>query len=446
MCGIKKCLFKIFKTSPNTGFTADFVCLNASHFAKPGNVNRNVIVKAHRMNKPEELVSKLCTKSFLSLWSYRNPRGKDFTKELCDILVVCEPDIIIFSVKEINITDNGDVSVNWSRWHKRAIEESCKQIYGAERWISNSPHVITREGKVGLPFPDVSCRRIHRVAVALGSKGKVPIQFGDFSKGFVHVFDKLSLDIVMNELDTISDFVKYLVDKELLCSGRIRILFNGGEEDLLAFYLHNERNFPRNYDLIVIDDNLWAEFTKERECQMKKKADKVSYIWDRLIGTFCNDFHKGNLEFGNSLTDVEKVTRVMAREDRFCRRILGKEFIEFIELASQQKVRSRKMSSPSGILYVFLACPHGKDRKYRVAELCARCFVIKGLNPDHTTVIGIATEQYEIGKGFSLDALYLYKDTWTSEDQTQLECLQKEFGYFVNPIQSQMHEDEYPNS
>lgn len=398
------------------------------------------------MNKSEDLVSKLCTKSFLSLWSYSNPRGKDSSKELCDILVVCEPDVIVFSVKEINLTNSGDMSVRWLRWRKKAIEDSCKQIYGAERRISESANVITKEGKVGLSFPHVSCRRIHRVAIALGSKGKVPISFGDFGKGFVHVFDEISLNIIMNELDTISDFVKYLIDKESLYSSKVETLFNGGEEDLLALYLQNGRNFPSNYDLIIIHDNLWAVFTKKREYHAKKEADKVSYVWDRLIEILCNDFQKAGLEFGNSLTEVEKVTRVMAQEDRVCRRILGKKFIEFMELASQQKVRSRVVPSPSGILYVLLACPHGEDREYRVAELAERCFVIRGLNSDSTTVIGIATEQYEIGTGFSLDAVYLSKDIWTPEDQTQLEYLQKEFGYFTNHIQTQTHEDEYPNS
>jgi len=46
------------------------------------------------MNKSEEFVSKLCEKTFLSLWCYRNPQGKDKGKELCDILVVCDPDKI----------------------------------------------------------------------------------------------------------------------------------------------------------------------------------------------------------------------------------------------------------------------------------------------------------------------------------------------------------------
>lgn len=237
-----------------------------------------------------------------------------------------------------------------------------------------------------------------------------------------------------------------IIVKESLYTRKVETRFNGGEEDLLALYLQNGRNFPSNYDLIITDDNLWASFTKKREYHAKKEADKVSYVWDRLIEIFCNDFQKEGLEFGNSLTGVEKVTRVMAQEDRVCRRILSKMFIEFMELASQQKVISRVTPSPSGRLYVLLACLHGEDREYRVAELAGRCFVIRGLNSDCTTVIGIATEQYEIGKGFSLDAVYLSKDTWTPEDQTQLVYLQKEFGYFTNPLQTQTHEDEYPTS
>jgi hypothetical protein len=51
------------------------------------------------MNKAELLVYRLCRKSFLSLWSYMNPRRKPSGKELCDVIVVCEPDVLIVSVK-----------------------------------------------------------------------------------------------------------------------------------------------------------------------------------------------------------------------------------------------------------------------------------------------------------------------------------------------------------
>ena len=218
------------------------------------------------MNRSEQLVFRLCTKSFLSFWSYPSPRSKNSGKELCDILVVCDPDVIVFSVKEIGLRDSGDESVDWERWRKKAIDESCKQIYGAERWINSAKNVVTRKGEIALPFPDISRRRVHRVAVALGGQGKAPIYFGDFGRGFVHVFDEVSLDIVMNELDTISDFIKYLDDKErLYLSGTETIFTSGGEEDLLALYLHRGREFPGAPGLVVLDGELWRAIAGKAE-------------------------------------------------------------------------------------------------------------------------------------------------------------------------------------
>ncbi|RKX82665.1 MAG: hypothetical protein DRP57_09430 [Spirochaetes bacterium] len=74
-------------------------------------------------NESEQLVYNSCKKSFLSLWSYANPIGKN-SKELCDILIVCYSDIIIISVKDISITDSGDISIGWKQWRKRAIDAS----------------------------------------------------------------------------------------------------------------------------------------------------------------------------------------------------------------------------------------------------------------------------------------------------------------------------------
>jgi hypothetical protein len=398
------------------------------------------------VNDTERFVYQVCRKSFLSLWSYANPQGRTPGKELCDILVVCEPDIIIFSVKDVRLGHSGDSSIDWARWRKRAIEASCKQIYGAERWIKSSPHVIRSDGTLGLPFPKDPEQRIHRIAIALGSKGELPISSGDFGKGFVHVFDETSFSIILKELDTVDDFVTYLTDKENLCSSGIEIMLQGGEEDLLALYLHSGRTFPTNCDLVMVDDTLWRSLANKGEYKAKKRADNESYAWDRLIERFCYNVLHGNLEFGNSLTDSEASLRTMARENRFSRRGLGKSFLEFIELSGQKKVRSRMTRSLSGVVYVFLAVPHGQDRHARVAELGIRCFVARGINRDSKRAIGIATEQYEAGKGFSLDLCHLYKENWTAEDEAHMESIQKELGYFSKPVRNSVHEDEYPVS
>lgn len=394
-------------------------------------------------NESEQFVYDICKKSFLSLWSYTNPLGKN-SNELCDTLIVCDPDVLIISVKDIRITDSGDISTDWNRWRKRAIDASAKQIYGAERWLEGATHVIRNDGNVGIKLPEKGVRRIHRIAVALGDQGKAPIKFGDFGKGFIHVFDKTSLNIIMGELDTIEDFIEYLTAKERLCVSGKKTLFRGGEEDLLALYLHKGRRFQDEFDMLIVDDNLWEKFKESGKYKAKKDADDVSYAWDRLTEVLSKDILHGNLEFGPELNESEIAVRTMVRENRFGRRLLGQSFVEFYELAWQKKVRSRMALGNSNTTYVFLAMRHGEDRKYRTAELGGRCLVARGLNKDRKTVVGLATERYEEGKGFSFDLVYLNIPMWTDELQNQMEYAQREFGYFAKPQYMKIHEDEYP--
>jgi hypothetical protein len=79
-------------------------------------------------------------------------------------------------------------------------------------------------------------------------------------------------------------------------------------------------------------------------------------------------------------------------------------------------------------------------------ELALRCFVARGLDPKTPTVVGIATERPEPGKGHSLDALYFNKAEWTEEDQRNLEYIQEELGYFATPRQTRLHGSEYPGA
>lgn len=393
------------------------------------------------MNRSEELVYKLCRNSFLSLWSYANPKGKN-GKELCDVLIVCDPDIIIISVKDIELKNSGDVSVDWKRWQKKAIEESYGQIYGAEKWINRATHVITKEGRKSLSFPQSDQRKIHRIAIALGGKRQVPIYFGELGNGFVHVFDEFSLEIIMKTLNTITDFIKYLRDKELLSIACIQTTFLGFEEDLLALYIHNNRIFPVNSNCLLVNDGLWLEVKKKPEFIAKIEEDKISYVWDNIIELFCKNFYDNNLEFGISLTDLEMSMRVMAKEDRFQRRILGKSFFEF--LTKERNIRSRCVLSSSGISYVFLTCSRDEKRENRLSELGARCFVIRGLYPENKTVVGIATEIYEKRPGYSMDAIYYFKDNWTKKDNEDFNDLKNNCGFFNKPNIKNGKVDEYP--
>jgi hypothetical protein len=393
------------------------------------------------LNPAEELVQRLCTKTFLSLWSIPNPAARP-GKELCDVLIVCDKDVLLWSVKEINI-GAGESLTALQRWHRKAIQASANQLYGAERQLAQMTSVPIPARSYSMPLPLASDRRIHRLAVALGSKGLAPLVEGDFGKGFVHVLDEVSLETLLTELDTVVDFIRYLLSKEELLS-RTQVLLNGGEEDLLAIYLHKGRTFPTDVTVLAVEPKVWDEIRSKPEWLARKKADKASYVWDRVIETFLQDFREQALVAGQSIEEVDAITRVMAREDRLARRVLSKAWLDFMDKARVKKTQARIVPSPSGVVYVFLAASRDFSREHRQAELADRCWVARGLNPTATTVIGIATERYEGKLGFSFDALRLTKNEWTDDDEAHKLHLQNELGYFREMRSTPRHEDEFP--
>lgn len=398
------------------------------------------------VNSSEEFVYQVCRETFLSLWSYANPRSSDPRKELCDILIVCEPHVLIFCVKERLYEESTDITSGWERWHRKAITTSAKQIYGAERELQNLSHVILSDGSQGLPLPQLGERVVHRIAVALGAKGKVPLFFGDFGKGFAHVLDEVSFSVLLQELNTITDLLEYLRAKEKLYESGVRTHFEGAEEDLLAFYIHQGCKFPSEYTDIVVGDSLWAELCRKDEYRLKKIADRPSLVWDRMVEKFCQDFLTDGFEFRENPAETELVIRTMARESRFSRRILGGSFKEFLQLANARKVESRITPSPSGITYVFLSKDRSVPRDDRIAELSARCFIARSMIREHQTVIGLSVQPLHPGKDAEVELMYLHKPEWTEEDEAVAESGKAQLRLFVDPIMTQAHVEEYPQS
>lgn len=128
-------------------------------------------------------------------------------------MVVCDPHVIIISVKDVILRSEKELA-GIERWHRKAVEASVSQIYGAERRLQNMSKIKFGDGSEGLVLPDKAARKIHRLAVAFGSKGEVPIRAGNFGKGFVHVMNEQSFFMLLSELDTITDLIDYLTAKE----------------------------------------------------------------------------------------------------------------------------------------------------------------------------------------------------------------------------------------
>jgi hypothetical protein len=245
-------------------------------------VNDEKWEKSEGLTPSERYLAALCTNSFLSLWSYPNVYNnkgvseKNRTgKELCDLLVVFDNHIIIFSDKSCAMPNTGNPKLDWQRWYRRAIRQSANQISGAERWLASHPNRVFLDRFCSIPFPldlpALENRIVHRIVVALGAGKRIEQHFGGNSRGslmiyswlegdqhlnpenhgappffcigkvdprlgYVHVFDDVTLDLVLRELDTISDFVRYLQMKEKFLLSK-KYIIASGEEELLGLYL-----------------------------------------------------------------------------------------------------------------------------------------------------------------------------------------------------------------
>lgn len=405
-------------------------------------------------NEIEEAVFRLCKRTFLSLWSYANPRRHGSTKELCDVLVLCEPHIILFSVKHCELNTTKPLEVAANRWLRKAIRQSADQLYGAERDLTMADTVTRADGSPGLPLPPLNERLIHRVSVSLGSQGLLPVPSADLGKGFVHVFEEEFLNIALQELDTISDFVGYLAAKEELCAQHQGLVVEGGEKNLLAVYLNHNRNFPEEHPPPVIPGNTWAKLAGSEAYCRKQEADELSYGWDRLLeflaGEVLADRMDGLrgieiLEFSNSLSDHERILRYMARENRFARRGLTKLLVSFRELALESKVQARLAPSDSGVTYLFYNPPPEHGREERMQDLSLRSYVARNEVSGCETVVGLGMNVQPAAQGFAVDLCLLEAPDWTEEDKEKAEGIKQDLGYFKAPVNKQMQLHEYPS-
>jgi hypothetical protein len=399
--------------------------------------------QASFQNPTEEMVYTLCKESFLSLWSYPNPRRHDSGKELCDVLVVCNPHVIVFSVKHSEFNKNTDVAIARDRWLRKTVHESMDQIYGAERNLTTANYVIKESGDQGLPLPPLAERRMHRVCVSLGGGRQVALSPIDGGKGIVHCFDEQFVVLALQELDTVVDFVEYLDARERFIEAGQRVEGLDGEEHLLALYLHNGKRFPEA-ELINIEGDLWSSLQRNPAYQRRLHEDRISYAWDNLIEYVAEYVATRRMVFSEDVAQNEAALRVMARESRFERRMLSQMLLEFRAAAERRAVRARMVGSSSGVTYVFFNPPASFDRQARIGELFCRCWVARDETASNETVLGVGINVQPAPEGYAVDLVLLDIADWTKEHQRNAHQMREELGFFKKPLFHTQHFDEYP--
>ncbi len=469
--------------------------------ADPTRVNvGSVIVPAEGITTAERYLAKLCKRSFLSMWSYpgvfrdqgRHAHKGD-GKEVCDLLVVFENHVLIFSDKDCELFGGEHIQQNWARWFRKAVQNSAKQVWGAERWIKTFPNRLFLDRQCKIPFPlnlpEPSNATFHRIVVAHGASRACREHLGgsgsfmlynrligdahlnesftigqlDPDKGYVHVFDDTTLTILLETLDTITDFTAYLTKEERFLTGR-RVVFAAGEEELLAVYLRGlneagEHDFiiEENLDGVAFEEGFWDAFVVSPERSAQIDADKISYFWDELIEKFSFHAMTGTqyLTSGQPLRDQEIMFRFLAREPRTRRRMLSKRFRDAIQKSTQLEkncyVSVVEPSRTGDPFYVFLFLrrrpefSEESNRNVRGNLLMNYCRVVKVIYPQAIHIIGIATEA-----GFpsirSEDFVYLNASEWTPEDEAEAREIQRQFRLLQNITRHEGREREYPVS
>jgi hypothetical protein len=377
----------------------------------------------------ERFVQQLALKSFLTDWCFPNPVLPN-GKELCDLLVIFDQTAIIWQIKDLKLRSTG-------RYSPSEVEKNLRQLSGARRRLFDLrvPVQLQNARRTIESFDPTQITEVFLISVLLGEEEDSFALVEPIKEFTVHRFSKDFTEIALSELDTIGDFTNYLRIKEAFIADIEFLEIMGGEEELLAFYLMNNRSFGRvgNDKDIFLEAGHWNKFQKSAQYRSKKKEDKISYGWDAII----DRAHEGSKQY-------EIVARELARPTRFERRVLAKTFLARWSTAHRDVHDLYRAVLPAeNATYCFLFCGKNVPREARKAMLSEMCYVARGSFLQNQKVIGIATEK-TLESTCSYDFCLLDRPLWTRENQQEMESLKRRSGIFKNPTVSKVEETEYP--
>lgn len=380
----------------------------------------------------EKFVHELAVKSFLLDWCFPNAK---FTngKEICDLLVVFDETAIIWQIKDLKLDQHG-------QYREAEVKKNLRQLAGARRRLLDlrTPITLTNPRRRPEPFDPACIKRVFLISALMGEGEDFFCPVEEDKQHMIHVFTRDFVEIALRELDTISDFMTYLGRKEEFLAREQSFIISGGEEELLATYLMNNRSFEQleGADFIHLEGGSWENLQNQPKYQAKKRADQISYGWDSII----NRAHEGSSRY-------ELVARELARPNRLDRRLLSKVFSEAHMRAHDDTAHDlyRRILPTNGTTYCFLFLDDPEPRETRKYMLKAICLVARGLFQQNKKVIGIATEK-KLRPICTYDFCLTDIPSWSEDCQSRMEELQRRLGLFLNPEVGYAREDEYPSS
>lgn len=424
-------------------------------------------------NIGEEFVNEIAFHSFIEHWCYPSPKDEcGDKKEICDLLILFAENLIIISVKNYEFKDF------YSRYFRRTIEKAVKQIYGAERKLLKSDReIFIKHPKRAIEkFPKEKIKNIYRVIINLGEGVRFyPFNQETKDEKFITLLDKEAFQTIVQELDTIPDFLEYLRKREELFADKTvtilpgdeddfpadtanqffdyaqqqfepnekqSILISGTEHDILAHYLKNERTFPEyiqskkyNGMFVQLDGN-WSDFNARKQVKTKRKLDKNSYFLDELV--------KREILTNIKANSIELATAIMSF-DRFNRRIISNNFLEFFDTYNDVKgnflARRYADFDGTGIVFAFYPKEMPQEMVNTLLEIALDSFCVYSNYKSKSMILIATTNEF---KQFKMG---LVKDIvpFSTEKELQIKKDVELLGWFTNHEEIKVTEKEYPD-
>lgn len=377
----------------------------------------------------EQIAYELANVPFLKEWCFKNPQKKRNNKEqeLCDLLIIYDDTLFIWQIKNVKL-DNG----YYKDKHKI---KNMDQLIGAYKSIFLLKDEITlpNYGKLN---PD-DFKNIFLCSVFMGEPENNSRFLQEFNGKTIHTMHKDTLNIIVNELDTVSDFIRYYKLKESIGPiASINVL--GGEEELLAYYLKNNREIPLNEAEILILENIWESLKVSKQFINKQKANEISILWDNIIEIIQE-------ESKLQAIDIKELIIELLRPTRYFRRVLSKSILELMLKANKESAEPIKRylfieEIQTVYCLMYIDATEGFNHQDAQNNLSIGCGVAKYLYPNAKYSMGIAVLDDYINSLYSFISI-----CFDGEGLTQ-----DEYEYYISMAgrsfqQTKFTEHEYPD-
>jgi hypothetical protein len=390
----------------------------------------------------EMLIADFCGDAFFQDFCFKNPyvgTGKD-RKELCDVLVVLGDTAIIWQIKNIKLGENG-------HFKQSDISKAIKQCRGAKRKLATLGKIeLTNVAGKVKTIDTPAIKNAYLIAAIEGGLAEFGSFYDESDKGSVHIFFERFTRYATKHLNTVSDFTRYLQSKELFLNDGKGLILSGGEEELLALYINNNRTFGNMVGSeathIFLDTEGSAdELENDEGYKTKQEADEHwGKAWDELIRKKSEGLpHEGDT---SKPEDRDKFLAKMMSHDRFERRILGKTYIDAaIEAAKgpdNETFVYRRYYPAEGVTYVFAFMGSlDSDKRARQNMLYVAALAARKKFSKNNMVIAVVSERDMVknphGCSFDWVLMEINDDDLKQAITPEIETLMKKYSFLQNP-------------